>query len=130
MVNETLRRLFSRPPLWLFVCVGTAALAILLIAVGIIFAQAPMPRMTGVELLRLIRQISPRTQVIMMTGEPTAGSDPLPADGQADIPPLFKGFWLVIENPNYAFAVGGYGSYTKKNPPCLRHFLRISQQPN
>jgi signal transduction histidine kinase len=37
----------------------------------VIVSDIVLPRMTGVELLRLIRQVSPRVQVILMTGEPT-----------------------------------------------------------
>jgi DNA-binding NtrC family response regulator len=40
-------------------------------AMDVVLTDIILPRVSGVELLRRIRDISPHTQVIMMTGEPT-----------------------------------------------------------
>lgn len=37
----------------------------------IVLSDIVLPRVTGVELLRMIRKAAPRVQVIMMTGAPT-----------------------------------------------------------
>lgn len=49
----------------------TATQMLLSGAFDVVVSDIIMPRMTGVELLHMIRQASPRVQVIMMTGEPT-----------------------------------------------------------